>query len=219
MIKLAIGMLFVLMNFSIDIGDLSINILPEFVGYLLFLSASDKLKAKSAYFDKMSGWLFIMAMYKIADYIVSMLNINSGTMAAVFFFGGIVTTILGLIIQFRVFCGIDEIAYNDDVRIKSGRLFALFKVEVILTVLAYVNNITGIYYNYIKWGKVVPGLTRPIFRLLSGFSADVISILDGVSVAVILIGVVVKFFMILNTFEACTDYDKITTERSGKNNA
>lgn len=219
MIKLAIGMLFVLMNFSIDIGDLSINILPEFVGYLLFLSAADKLKAKSAYFDKMSGWLFVMAVYKIADYIVSMLNINSGMTATVFFFGGIVATILGLIIQFRVFCGIDEIAYNDDVRIKSGRLFTLFKAEIVLTVLAYANNITGIYYNYVNWGKVVPGLTRPIFSLLSGFSSDVVSILDGVSVAVILIGVVVRFFMILNTFEACTDYDKITTERSSKNNA
>ncbi len=216
MIKLAIGMLFILMNFSLDIGDLSINILPEFVGYLLFLSAVDKLKTKSSYFDKMSGLLFFMSMYKIADYIVSMLNINSGTIATVFFYGGIVTTILGLIIQYRVFCGIDEMAYNDDVRVKTGRLFVLFKIEVVLTVLAYLNNVTGIYYNYVNWGEVAPGLTRPIFKLLSIFPANVVSILSGVAVAIILIGVVIKFLMILFTFEACTDYDKIMTERSGR---
>lgn len=216
MIKLAIGMLFILMNFSLDIGDLSINILPEFVGYLLLLSAVDKLKTKSSYFDKMSGLLFFMAMYKIADYIVSMLNVNAGTIATVFFYGGIVTTILGLLIQYRVFCGIDEIAYNDDVRVKTGRLFVLFKIEVVLTVLAYLNNVTGIYYNYVNWGEVAPGLTRPIFKLLSIFPANVISILSGVAVAIILVGVVIKFLMILFTFEACTDYDKIMTERSGR---
>lgn len=216
MIKLAIGMLFILMNFSLDIGDLSINILPEFVGYLLLLSAVDKLKTKSSYFDKMSGLLFFMAMYKIADYIVSMLNVNAGTIATVFFYGGIVTTILGLIIQYRVFCGIDEMTYDDDVRVKTGRLFVLFKIEVVLTVLAYLNNVTGIYYNYVNWGEVAPGLTRPIFKLLSIFPANVVSILSGVAVAIILVGVVIKFLMILFTFEACTDYDKIMTERSGR---
>lgn len=218
MIKLAIGMLFVLMNFSIDIGNLSINILPEFVGYLLFLSAADKLKAKSSYFDKLSGWLLIMALYKIADYIVSMFNINSGITATVFFWGGIVATVLGLIIQYRVFCGIEEIAYNDDVRIKSGRLFVLFKAEIVLTVFAYLNNITGIYYNYVNWGKVAPGLTRPIFNWLSIYTADAISIMNSVSIAIVLIGVVVKFLMILNTFEVCTDYDKIVAERLNRDN-
>lgn len=216
MIKLALGMLFILMNFSLDIGELSINILPEFVGYLLILSAVDKLKTKSAYFDKMSGLLFFMAMYKIADYIVSMLNVNAGMIATVFFYGGIVATILGLIIQYRVFCGIDEIAYNDDVRVKTGRIFVLYKINVVITVLAYLNNMTGIYYNYLYWGEMAPGLTRPIFKLLSIFPANIVAILSGVAVAVILVGVVVKFLMILFTFEACTDYDKIMTERSGR---
>lgn len=216
MTKLAIGMLFILMNFSLDIGDLSINVLPEFVGYLLILSAVDKLKTKSSYFDKMSGLLFFMAMYKIADYIVSMLNVNAGTIATIFFYGGIVTTILGLIIQYRVFCGIDEIAYDDDVRVKTGRIFVLFKIEVVLTVLAYISSITGIYYNYVNWGEVAPGLTRPIFKLLSMTTPNVIAILSGIGVAIILVCVVIKFMMILFTFEACTDYDKIMTERSGR---
>lgn len=216
MIKLAIGMLFVLMNFSIDIGDLSINILPEFVGYFLLLSAVEKLKVKSAYFDKMSGLLFAMTIYKIADYIVSMLNVSAGMVATVFFYGGIVSTIIGLIIQYRILCGIDEVTYNDEVRVRMGRVFLLFKAEVVLAVLAYVSNITGIYYSYVNWNHVAPGLTRPIFKLLLGMAPEVIAAFDTIGIAVILVGVVVKFFMILFTFEACTDYDKITTERSGR---
>ena len=160
--------------------------------------------------------MFFMAMYKIADYIVSMLNINAGMTATIFFYGGIVTTILSLIIQYRVFCGIDEIAYDDDVRVNTGRIFVLFKIEVVLAVLAYISNITGIYYNYVNWGEVAPGLTRPIFKLLSMTTPNVIAILSGIGVAFILIGVVIKFLMILFTFEACTDYDKIMTERSGQ---
>jgi len=216
MIKLAIGMLFILMNFALDIGELSINILPEFVGYYLILSAVDKLKVKSAYFDKMSGVLFFMLVYKIADYIVSMLNINAGTVATVFFYGGIITTVIGLIIQFRVFCGIDEIAYNDDVRVRMGRVFVLFKIEVVLAVLAYVRTLLGIYYNYVNWGEVAPGLTRPIFKVFSMIPQGVLSFIDIIGVAIILVGVLVKFLMILFNFEACTDYDKIMTERSGR---
>ena len=216
MIKLAIGVLFVLMNFSHDIGDLSINILPEFVGWLLFLSAAEKLKTKSEYFDKISGALFFMSMYKIADYIVSMLNVNAGTIATVFFYGGIVTTILGLYLLYRIFCGIEDITQKDDVRVKTGRIFVLFKINVVITILAYVNSVTGIYYNYLNWGEVAPGLTRPIFKFLSMFPDNVISIISGVAVALILVGVVIKFLIILFTFEACTDYDKIMTERSGR---
>lgn len=216
MIKLAIGMLFILMNFALDIGDLSINILPEFVGYGLILSAVDKLKVKSSYFDKMSGVLFFMLMYKIADYIMTMLNVNAGMLATVFFYGGIITTIIGFIIQFRVFCGIDEITYNDDVRVRMGRIFVLFKVEVVLAVLAYISTFLGIYYNYLNWGEMVPGLTRPIFKVVSMLPEDVVAVLNIIGVAAILIGVVVKFLMILFTFEACTDYDKIMTERSGR---
>lgn len=216
MIKLAVGMLFILMNFALDIGDLSINILPEFVGYYLILSAVDKLKVKSAYFDKMSGVLFFMLVYKIADYIVSMLNINAGTVATVFFYGGIITTVIGLIIQFRVFCGIDEIAYNDDVRVRMGRIFVLFRIEVVLAALAYVRTLLGIYYNYVNWGEVAPGLTRPIFKVVSMIPQEVLSFIDVIGVAVILVGVLVKFLIILFNFEACTDYDKIMTERSGR---
>jgi len=216
MIKLAIGMLFVLMNFSLDKGDLSINILPEFVGWLLFLSAAEKLKAKSEYFDKISGLLFFMSMYKIADYIVSMLNINAGMIATIFFYGGIITTALGLYLLYRIFCGIEEITVKDDVRVKTNRIFVLFKINVVITILAYLDNITGIYYNYLYWGEMAPGLTRPIFKVLSMLPANVISILSGIAVAFILVGVVIKFFMILFTFEACTDYEKIMTERSGR---
>ena len=216
MIKLAIGTLFVLMNFSLDIGELSINILPEFVGWLLYLSAVEKLKVKSAYFDKISGALFFMSMYKIADYIVSALNINAGTIATVFFYGGIVTTALGLYLLYRIFCGIEEITVKDDVRVKTNRIFILFKINVVITILAYMNNFTGIYYNYLWYGEMAPGLTRPIYKVMSLLPANVISILSGVAIALILIGVVVKFFMILFTFEVCTDYEKIMTERSGR---
>ncbi|MBE5948441.1 MAG: hypothetical protein E7261_05350 [Lachnospiraceae bacterium] len=216
MIKLAIGVLFILMNFSLDKGDLSINILPEFVGWLLFLSATEKLKTKSEYFDKISGALFFMSMYKIADYIVSMLNINAGMIATVFFYGGIITTALGLYLLYRIFCGIEEITVKDDVRVKTNRIFTLFKINVVLTILAYLNSVTGIYYNYLNWGEMAPGLTRPIFKLLSMTTPNVIAILSGIGVTFILVGIVIKFFMILFTFEACTDYEKIMTERSGR---
>lgn len=218
MIKLAIGMMLILINFSIDVGNLSLNILPEFVGYLLILSEVEKLKSKSEYFDKMGGLLFFMTIYKIADYFVSMFNANAGMVATVFFYGGIITTFLSLYIQYRVICGIDEITYNDNVRARTRRLFVLFKIEAVLAVLAYINNITGIYNNYVSWGKIAPALTRPVFRFLSMFSADVIAVIGSIGIAIILIGVVIRILMIIFTFETCTDYDKIMTERSGKRN-
>lgn len=217
MIKLALGMLFILVNFSIDIGKMSFNILPEFAGWLFILSSLNKLKVKSPYFNKISGFVFAMSMYKVAEYIVSMLNINAGIIATVFFYTGIAATVAGLILQYRIFCGTDEIVYNDDVRApRMSWIFVLFKIGAVLTALAYINNITGIYYSYANWGNVVPGLTRPIVHAFSGVAPEIISALNTIGLVLILAGVVIKIFIILFMFEVCTDYDKIMAERSGR---
>ncbi|MBO5228376.1 MAG: hypothetical protein J6B39_05215 [Lachnospiraceae bacterium] len=216
MIRLAIGMLFILVNFAPEIGNLSINLLPEFVGYIFILSVSDKLAKKSDYFKGLSGMLFLMIVYKVVDYIIMMFALDKDVLATVFFWLGIVMTILSLVIQFRVYCGIDEIAYDDDVRVNTSKIFLLFKVQVVLTVLAYVNTIYRIYLNYSTTGEIIPGLSRPVFRLLSKFPEEVLGGLDIFGSSMILAGVVVKMIMVVFVFGVCSDYDKIMNSRSGK---
>lgn len=216
MIRLAVGMLFILINFAPEIGNLSINLLPDFVGYILILSALDKLRTKSPYFQKMSGMLFLLIVYKIVEYILAMFSLNTGIRATILFYAGIAALVLDFIIQYRVFCGIDEIAYGDDVRVNTGRIFVLFKIEVVLAVLAYTNDLYRIYLNYSNTGKIVPGLSIPIFRAFSSLSEGTISVIGTFGMAMILIGIAVRILMIIGIFEVCTDYDKIMTQRSGE---
>lgn len=216
MIRLAIGMLFILVNFAPEIGDLSINLLPEFVGYMFILSVSDKLSKKSAYFKGLSGMLCLLTVYKIADYVVIMFNLDKGMVSTVFFYLGIVMTIVSLIVQFRVYCGIDEIAYDDDVRVGTSKIFLFFKFQVALTVLGYVSTIYRIYLNYSTTGEIIPGLSVPIFRFLSKFSEGTLATMDGFGTAMILASVVVKILIVVFVFGVCSDYDKIMNSRSGK---
>ncbi len=216
MIRLAIGMLFILINFAPEIGNLSINLLPEFVGYLFILSVSDKLSKKSPYFKGLSGILFLLTIYKIADYIVMMFSWDDGMAATIFFYLGIVMTILSLIVQFRVYCGIDEIAYDDDVRVGTSKIFLFFKIHVVLTVLSYVSNIYRIYLNYSTTGEIVPGLSIPIFRALSKLSEGALGIIDTFGTTMILCSIVVKILLVIFVFGVCSDYDKIMNSRSGK---
>ncbi len=216
MIRLAIGMLFILVNFAPEIGSLSINLLPEFVGYIFILSVSDKLAKKSDYFKGLSGLLFAMIVYKVVDYIVMMFALDKGIIATVFFWIGIIMTVISLIIQFRVYCGIDEIAYDDDVRVNTSKIFLFFKIQVVFTILSYVNTFYRIYLNYSTTGEIIPGLSRPVFRLLSKFPEEVLGGLDIFGTSMILVSVVVKMILVIFVFGVCSDYDKIMNSRSGK---
>ena len=218
MIRLAIGMLFILINFAPEIGKLSINLLPEFVGYLFILSVSDKLGRKSPYFKGLGGILYLLTVYKIADYIVMMFGLCDGMTATIFFYLGIVMTILSLIVQFRVYCGIDEIAYDDDVRVGTSKLFLFFKIQVVLTVLSYASNIYRIYFNYKTTGEIVPGLSIPIFRALSQLSEGILESIDIFGTAMILCSVAVKILLVIFVFGVCSDYDKIMNSRTGERN-
>lgn len=213
MIKLAIGMLFILINFAPEIGNLSINLLPEFVGYIFILSVSDKLSKKSGYFKGLSGILFLMIVYKVADYIIVMFNLDSGLMAAILFWAGILATIVSLIIQFRVYCGIDEIVYDDDVRVDTTKIFMLFKFQVAFTILGYFSNLYRIYLSYSVTGKIVPGLSIPMFRFFSQFSEGALSTFDSAGSVMLLLGIFVKLLQVILVFGICSDYDKIMAGR------
>ncbi|MBQ9765530.1 MAG: hypothetical protein IJW18_04995 [Lachnospiraceae bacterium] len=217
MIKLAIGMLFILVNFSpIEIGDFSLNILPEFVGYLFVLSAVDKLSKKSTYFKGMSGVLYLLTIYKIADYFVLMLGWNKNMLATIFFYLGIVATIVSLIVQFRICCGIDEIAYDDDVRVGTSKIFLFFRIHVVLTIFSYIDNIYYIFDDYRNSQQIIPGISRPIFKLLNGLPDTITNAMNSVGGFAIVLSIIVNILLVIFLFDVCTGYDKIMAERSGR---
>jgi succinate dehydrogenase/fumarate reductase cytochrome b subunit len=58
------GMLFVLINIPIN----GVDILPDFIGYILFAAGYEKLKNKSVYFDRVRKFIWLLIIISFASF-------------------------------------------------------------------------------------------------------------------------------------------------------
>lgn len=61
--KLFIGLFFVLLSISINIGEISIDLIPDFIGYLLLISGLREFTAESGYFGKAAKLSIIFTVF------------------------------------------------------------------------------------------------------------------------------------------------------------
>lgn len=125
----AFGFLFTLVNINLIINDLSINITPDFIGWLLLFLAFDKLEAYTK--DKQYlKWLSLaLAIFSGVVWVFGLLkpevNINVLNM---------IVNIVGAIYMFMMFGVLENIAH-DHAPSKQSTLGLLKYVNVLLYVL------------------------------------------------------------------------------------
>ena len=58
-----LGMLFTFLDININLGDATIGLLPDFVGYILMIKGLEEMAPESALFEKARPWAVGMAVY------------------------------------------------------------------------------------------------------------------------------------------------------------
>lgn len=102
------GFLFTMLDFRIQ----GFDVLPDFVGYLLFASGFEILAANSMYFKKASKLnipMIILSIFTIYERPKQEPGINIDLLGSIV---GIVSLILGLLIIYYLFAGVKEMSVN-----------------------------------------------------------------------------------------------------------
>lgn len=83
------GVFFIFVNFNLNVGACSINLLPEFVGYLLFLKGAEELEAESERFAAVRPYALGMAVYSGILWVGNIIGLSG--------IGGIFGTVLDIL--------------------------------------------------------------------------------------------------------------------------
>ena len=140
-----IGMLFLFLNFNIDIGAARVGLIPSFIGYYFMFKGLSEVKELSDRFVKIvpfvtgmivySGILYTMDLFGFSTEIDFMYGTRtSGTIIAIL---GFVSVILSLYISYNIIMGIKDIEVVKEQSLNSKQLYSIWKLMAVLSFLTF----------------------------------------------------------------------------------
>lgn len=138
------GFLFVMIHINITVGNSVIQILPNFIGFFLILSGVDALKDLAPGFEKIRGWVFLMALLETAVWLFSLVGRFSPN-RPVTVITNIVLLALSLYIQYYTVVGIREMEEAKRLDLSSAKLFSMWKITAVFSVVSYI----GSFFNWL----------------------------------------------------------------------
>lgn len=150
MFKLAIGIVLIMLNYSIEIGDIVIGIIPDFLGYFVLYLGLKELNGESIYFRKTEKYSVAMAIFSGVMYIVSVvgyLTYISYEMSTVTILNSIYA-ILMIYIILNMIRGIQDMENSNSVFLNGGKLMMCWKIAAATLLGASVVSLLDIGMGY-----------------------------------------------------------------------
>lgn len=175
----AYGFLFTLININLNFNGTSINIIPDFVGWILFFLAYDKLGTYTNDKSFLKWGFLIMAVYTGVTWI---LGFTSSEMDL-----GIINTVFGVlstVLMFILFGSLEMVAHDYD----PAREQTIYMLKMLNLVLGIV---------FVVFGLIMAGTQSNIMGVLT--------ILIGVALLVLAIYTAFVLFKLRNAVQARID--------------
>lgn len=128
------GFFFVILDFNINIGNSSIGLLPDFIGFYLIYKGAGELRELSPNFQKVTIWANCMVYISAAFYLISAIGVPDRSALSI---AGIFPALISIYIQYRTVRGILDLEETQSVGLNGRTLFLLWKVSAIFSLLPY----------------------------------------------------------------------------------
>ncbi len=132
-----IGLLFVFLNFDLNLGSMKISLMPDFVGYLLMIKGFDELAKESEFFEKVRPWSVFMACYTGVIFVLDFLG-GSNLYQNFSFLLGIFNICISLFILYQIVKGVIDIEQKYGIILEGEKLKSLWTIMAILNILTYI---------------------------------------------------------------------------------
>ena len=143
-----IGMLFVFLNFDLNIGNASIGLIPNVIGYYFMLKGLSEMVDFSERFAKVIPIVQVMMVFSVITYVLALIggsvnvDIQSGyyvitplnwSMLAF----GFVSVVISLYISYNIIMGIRDIELAQFRDLNVVQLYLLWKLKVLFAPLIF----------------------------------------------------------------------------------
>lgn len=134
MTKIFVGFLFVFLNFNFTLNDTYvINLLPDFVGFILLYMGTRELLEESPRYTTAGPWLLGLTAYGIASWVINLLGLNGGWVISLL---TLVAAPVTYYATWLVIKGFEDIEKNNSVGIATAESMRSWKICAILNIVA-----------------------------------------------------------------------------------
>lgn len=134
MTKIFVGFLFVFLNFNFTLNDTYvINLLPDFVGFILLYMGTRELLEESPRYTTAGPWLLGLTAHGIASWVINLLGLNGGWVISLL---TLVAAAVTYYATWLVIKGFEDIEKNNSVGIAAAESMRSWKICAILNIVA-----------------------------------------------------------------------------------
>lgn len=130
-------MLFVFLDFNINVGSSTIGLIPDFIGYIIMAKGLAELENESYYFEKARGFTKGMAVYTAILYAMDLFGFSRGIGIGAFLLG-LVSVGISLYISNCIVKGVEELEGIHNTYLNADSLYSVWKAYAGFTIAAYV---------------------------------------------------------------------------------
>jgi len=136
--KIFAGMMFIFINFHINIGAARVGLIPDFIGYIFMMQGLIQLQGFSPRFAKIKPFVLIMIIYSVITYVLDLIGVlySVGPL-----FGGILGGVymgVSLYISYNIVMAVKEIEKAEGNDLNSENLFRAWRLLAVFLVLSTV---------------------------------------------------------------------------------
>ncbi|SHI18015.1 hypothetical protein SAMN02745823_03082 [Sporobacter termitidis DSM 10068] len=174
--KIFIGFLLIFLDFSLNLGNSRIGLIPDFIGYIVMINGLLEMAEESPLFIKVKPFATFMAVYTGIVYFIDLVGISAspGFLSIVL---GIVSAVISLYISYNIIMGVKDMEeiYNTPLNGSSLKstwtILAVFNIlnfvfllipalAIISVIVSFIvaicflvafNNSKNLYYNMKSW--------------------------------------------------------------------
>lgn len=134
--KIFIGMLFICLDFNLDIETIRVGLIPDFVGYIILIYGLGEMALESFRFAKAKPFALGMAIYTGILYFIDLTGVWY-TLELGGFILGLVSLAIMLYILYQIVMAVADIEQTQGKFLNANNLYTIWKVLAALSFIIY----------------------------------------------------------------------------------
>ena len=125
------GAIFAFLNFDLNFGDMTVGLLPGFVGWHLIWKGLTELRDQSVHFEKVRTAAIVLIVYSAVTYILALLPfpMDFGWVSVLLW---VLASALSLYVMYGMIRGIQDLEVRWGTKLNGASMLQIWKFDVVL---------------------------------------------------------------------------------------
>lgn len=132
-----VGFILIFLDFNLNLGQSTIGLVPDFIGYLVMANGLVEMARESNLFIEIKPYATGMSIFTGVLYVMDFLGV-SATFGVLSFLFALISTVISLTISFSIVMGVIDMERKNNKFLNGIALKSTWNILVVFNILAYI---------------------------------------------------------------------------------